>query len=88
LGRDASGIISEGPLERAETIPDHGEDGMARAKGAGNGRLEETLATLMQLQATLMQNQAAFLARASEIDARIAEMERERVEIEVLPHSW
>jgi hypothetical protein len=49
---------------------------MARAKGAGNGRLEETVATLMQLQATLIQNQATFLARASEIDARVAEMDR------------
>jgi hypothetical protein len=49
---------------------------VARAKGAGNGRLEEALANLIQSQATLMQNQAAFLARAAETDARIAELER------------
>jgi hypothetical protein len=42
---------------------------MARAKNAGNGRLEEALATLIQ-------NQAAFLARVSEIDARVAELQR------------
>ena len=63
---------------------------MARAKNAGNGRLEEALAnliqsqaaltqsqaTLMQNQATLTQTQAAFVARMSEIDARVAEMDR------------
>jgi hypothetical protein len=49
---------------------------MARAKSAGNGRLEEALATLIQNQATLVQNQAAFVARMSEIDARVAEMDR------------
>jgi hypothetical protein len=63
---------------------------MARARSAGNGRLEEALATLIQSQATLMQNQAtlmqnqatliqtqaAFLARVAEIDARLAEMDR------------
>jgi hypothetical protein len=49
---------------------------MARAKGPGNGRLEEALATLIQNQATLVQNQAAFVARMSEIDARVAEMDR------------
>ncbi len=42
---------------------------MARAKNAGNGRLEEALATLIQ-------NQAAFVARMAEIDARVAEMDR------------
>jgi hypothetical protein len=42
---------------------------MARARGAGNGRLEEALATLIQ-------NQAAFVARMTETDARIAEMDR------------
>jgi hypothetical protein len=42
---------------------------MARAKNAGNGRLEEALAVLIQ-------NQAAFVARISEIDARVAEMDR------------
>jgi len=42
---------------------------MARARSAGNGRLEEALATLIQ-------NQAAFVARLAETDARIAEMER------------
>jgi hypothetical protein len=42
---------------------------VARAKNAGNGRLEEALAMLIQ-------NQAAFPARVSERDARMAEMER------------
>jgi hypothetical protein len=42
---------------------------MARAKNAGNGRLEEALATLIQ-------NQASFVARMSEIDARVADMDR------------
>ena len=42
---------------------------MARARGAGNGRLEEALATLIQ-------NQAAFVARMSGADVRMAEMER------------
>jgi len=42
---------------------------MARAKSAGNGRLEEALATLIQ-------NQASFVARMSDIDARVAEMDR------------
>jgi hypothetical protein len=73
---------------------------MARAKSAGNGRLEEALTTLtqqqtalMQLQATLMQNQAAFLARAAEIDARVAEMDRinserfARIEALLLEHN-
>ncbi len=62
---------------------------MARAKSAGNGQLEQTVASLMQLQANLMQHQTAmmqqqavFLARASEIDARMAEMARERIEID------
>jgi hypothetical protein len=41
---------------------------VARAKSAGNGRLEEALATLIQ-------NQAAFVARMSEIDARVADMD-------------
>jgi hypothetical protein len=57
------------------------EHTMARAKNAGNGRLEEALAALvqnqtalMQNQATFLQNQAAFQARASEIDARVAEI--------------
>jgi DNA repair ATPase RecN len=45
------------------------EHTMARAKNAGNGRLEEALATLIQ-------NQAAFLARASETDAHLAELAR------------
>ena len=49
---------------------------MARAKSAGNGRLEEALTTLIQNQATLVQNQAAFVARMSEIDARAGEMDR------------
>jgi hypothetical protein len=42
---------------------------MARAKNAGNGRLEEALAILIQ-------NQASFVARMSEIDARMAETNR------------
>ena len=42
---------------------------MARTKNAGNGRLEDALATLIQ-------NQASFLARMSEIDLRVAEMDR------------
>jgi hypothetical protein len=46
---------------------------MARAKNAGNGRLEEALATLIQ-------NQASFLARMSEIDLRVAEMDRVNTE--------
>jgi hypothetical protein len=59
---------------------------MARARSAGNGRLEEALATLIQ-------NQAAFLARVSEIDARVAEMDRinserfARIEALLLEHS-
>ncbi len=40
---------------------------MARAKGAGNGRLEDALATLIQ-------NQASFLVRISDIDVRVADM--------------
>jgi hypothetical protein len=40
---------------------------MARAKNAGNGRLEDAMATLIQ-------NQASFVARMSEIDSRMAEM--------------
>jgi hypothetical protein len=55
---------------------------MARAKNAGNGRLEEALATLIQNQAMLVQNQATFVARMAEIDARVAEMERLRIETE------
>jgi hypothetical protein len=57
------------------------ENSMARAKNAGNGRLEEALAILLVNQATLMQNQGAFLqnqaafqARAAETDLRIAEI--------------
>jgi len=42
---------------------------MARSKNAGNGRLEEALATLIQ-------NQASFLTRMSEIDLRVADMDR------------
>jgi hypothetical protein len=59
---------------------------MARAKNAGNGRLEEALATLIQ-------NQAAFVARMSEIDARVSEMERinserfARIEALLLEHN-
>jgi hypothetical protein len=46
---------------------------MARATSAGNGRLEEALATLIQTQ-------AAFVARVAEIDARVAEMDRTNTE--------
>jgi hypothetical protein len=59
---------------------------MARARSAGNGRLEEALATLIQTQAT-------FLARISEIDARVAEMDRinserfARIEALLLEHN-
>ena len=59
---------------------------MARAKNAGNGRLEEALATLIQ-------NQATFLARMSEIDARVADMDRinserfARIEALLLEHN-
>jgi hypothetical protein len=73
---------------------------MARAKNAGNGRLEEALAALtqnhvalMQAQANLMQNQAAFLARIAEIEARMAETDRinserfARIEAILLEHS-
>jgi len=66
---------------------------MARAKNAGNGRLEEALATLLQNQAVLVQNQTAFLARVSEIDARVAEIERinqerfARIEALLLEHN-
>jgi oligoendopeptidase F len=42
---------------------------MARARSAGNGRLEEALQTLIQTQ-------TAFVANAQETDVRIAEMER------------
>lgn len=54
---------------------------MARAKGAGNGRLEEALATLLQNQATLVHTQAAFVARMAEIDARVAKTEAEMAEM-------
>jgi hypothetical protein len=59
---------------------------MARAKSAGDGRLEEALAILIQ-------NQAAFVARIAEIDARVAEMNRvnserfARIEALLLEHS-
>jgi hypothetical protein len=59
---------------------------MARAKSAGNGRLEEALAILIQ-------NQASFLARMSDIDARVAEMDRinaerfARIEALLLEHN-
>jgi len=59
---------------------------MARAKSAGNGRLEEALATLIQ-------NQAAFVTRMSEIDARVADMDRlnaerfARIEALLLEHN-
>jgi hypothetical protein len=59
---------------------------MARTKSAGDGRLEEALATLIQ-------NQASFLARMSEIDARVAEMNRinterfARIEALLIEHS-
>jgi len=46
---------------------------MARAKHAGNVRLEEALATLIH-------NQAAFVVRASEIDARVDERDRTNAE--------
>jgi hypothetical protein len=42
---------------------------MAHAKNAGNGRLKDALATLIQ-------NQASFLARMSDIDSRVADMDR------------
>jgi hypothetical protein len=42
---------------------------MAKGRNAGNGRLEEAMAMLIQ-------NQAAFLARASDMDARLAETNR------------
>jgi hypothetical protein len=66
---------------------------MARAKDAGNGRLEEALATLLQNQATLVQTQAAFVAQTRETDARLAEMERvnserfARIEALLLEHN-
>lgn len=66
---------------------------MARAKSAGNGRLDDALATLIQNQATLVQNQAAFVARMSEIDARVADMDRinserfARIEALLLEHN-
>jgi hypothetical protein len=59
---------------------------MARARSAGNGRLEEALATLIQ-------NQAAFVARMSGADVRMAEMERinaerfARIEALLLEHN-
>jgi hypothetical protein len=59
---------------------------MARTKNAGNGRLEEALAVLIQ-------NQAAFLSRMSAIDARVAEMDRingerfARIEALLLEHN-
>jgi hypothetical protein len=62
------------------------EQPMARARNAGNGHLEEALATLIQ-------NQASFLARISEIDSRVAEMERinserfARIEALLIQHS-
>src|SRR5207249_1703414 len=59
-----------------------GEHHMARAKNAGNGRLEEALATLLQNQATLVQTQAAFVARMAEIDARRAEIDARVAEME------
>jgi 7-keto-8-aminopelargonate synthetase-like enzyme len=55
--------------ERRDNKIGPGDYFMARAKSAGNGRLEEALATLIQTQ-------AVFLARVSEIDARVAEMDR------------
>jgi hypothetical protein len=54
----------------------HREKGMARAKGGGNSRLEEALATLIQNKATFLQNQTAILARMAETDVGIAELER------------
>ena len=59
---------------------------MANAKSAGNGRLEDALATLIQ-------NQASFLARMSEIDSRVADMDRinsdrfARIEALLLEHN-
>jgi hypothetical protein len=59
---------------------------MARTKNAGNARLEEALASLIQ-------NQACFLARRSEIDLRVAEMDRinserfARIEALLLEHN-
>jgi hypothetical protein len=56
------------------------------ARGPGNGRLEEALATLIQ-------NQAAFIARLAETDARMAEMNRQiearfaRIEALLLEHN-
>ncbi len=55
---------------------------MARAKSAGNGRLEEALASLVQAQTTLVQNQAAFVARIAETDARIAEINARMAEMD------
>jgi hypothetical protein len=66
---------------------------MARSRGAGNGRLEEALATLIQNQAALVQIQAAFVVRIAEIDASVAEMNRvnterfARIEALLLEHS-
>jgi hypothetical protein len=73
---------------------------MARTKNAGNGRLDEALATLIQSQAVLNQTQAAFnqtlaalVARMAEIDAQIAETNRlnaerfARIEALLLEHS-
>jgi hypothetical protein len=59
---------------------------MARTKNAGDGRLEEALATLIQ-------NQAAFVARMSDIDAQMAETNRinaerfARIEALLLEHT-
>jgi hypothetical protein len=72
------------PAEKRRSGP--GDNQMARAKNAGNGRLEEALATLIQ-------NQASFLARMSEIDGRVAEMDRisserfARIESLLIEHS-
>jgi hypothetical protein len=73
---------------------------MARAKGNGNGRLEEAMAALVQAQASLVQaqallaqNQAAFLNRMAETEARMAETDRvnaerfARIEAILLEHS-
>jgi hypothetical protein len=46
---------------------------VARAKGNGNGRLHESIATLNQAMAD-------FLGRCAETDARIAKVEAEIVE--------
>lgn len=54
---------------------------MARAKNAGNGRLEEAMALLLQNQASFVQTQAAFVARMSEIDQRMAESDRQDREL-------